>query len=451
MRKVLIIAVVVIGVSCVSTLVTRPTRLLEPAYQGKTVTAHLQTLASGDWELRNDAAAALVAIGPEATPFLVRVLEKRANPIETALLRLQSRLPVPQITPSTTPQLRRCAAEQLGSLGAGDRRAIEALIRAGTEDDRSVVEEAQRALRRLGPAVVPELTAALKSRNARIRRHTAEVLGDFGSRASAAIPDLLRLLQDRDETVRAQAARSLGAGGDPTAVGGLAGALSDRSPAVRTAAADALGVIGASAQSALAKIKTNFNDRDTRARIAAARAFWRIARDADAAVPVLTSALRDPSSGWEASLALGEIGPAAREAVPALVETMKRERVPRPLRGPPSSALALGRIGAAAVPELVKTLGNEEPRIRTAAAIALGFIGEDAHAAAPTLIPLLADSHPEVRQAATLGLGSIDPERRELVPALVVMARDDDIFLSSAAATALQKIDPAAAAAVVRD
>jgi HEAT repeat protein len=175
-----------------------------------------------------------------------------------------------------------------------------------------------------------------------------------------------------------------------------------------------------------------------------------IQRNADASVPVLIAALQEPVS-WEAALALARIGPSASNAVPALIERLKREKVPRPLRETCVAALALGQIGAASVPALIPILSNGDPRVRTSAALALGYVGAPAAPATPQLVKLLNDPDADVRRAATLSLGTIDPSRIELVSALLAMANDEDIFLQSLAASTLERIDPTAAASVRRE
>jgi HEAT repeat protein len=165
-------------------------------------------------------------------------------------------------------------------------------------------------------------------------------------------------------------------------------------------------------------------------------------------LPALTEALKDRTVGWQAALAIGEIGPSAAEAVPALIEALKQEQVPRPLRTPPSSALALGRVGPVAVPPLIEVLKDSRASVRTSAVIALGLVGVDARAAAPALFELLKDKDSEVRSASALSLGAIDSANKDLVPVLKVLSREDDIYISSAAISALRRIDPAAAAEI---
>jgi HEAT repeat protein len=86
-----------------------------------------------------------------------------------------------------------------------------------------------------------------------------------------------------------------------------------------------------------------------------------------------------------------------------------------------SATIALGRIGAAAVPDLVRALGDPDPGVRLRAAEALARIGPDAKEAVPELIRLLSDEreHVETRKAAAWALGQIGPPASGAVPELM--------------------------------
>ncbi|HKQ38416.1 MAG TPA: HEAT repeat domain-containing protein [Verrucomicrobiae bacterium] len=397
------------------------------------ITSAIESLSSCDYEARDQAAQTLKQLGPETVPYLTRALSRH----ESIWSRYLERLPLVPRNPRNLASTRERAAEQLACVAPQDPRAIQALIRALRDENMEV----QRALRKIGPSEY--ITAALHDRDPRVRRGVAEVMGDLGPRAIASVPALAHALNDREEFVRGGVARALGTIRAPSAIKPLTAALNDPTPSVRAAAAESLGEIRG--RESLAALTEKLSDADSGVRVKAAQAIWRIDRDAELTVPVLVHALRDRHAGSDAKFVLGEIGPAAKSAVPALVQSLREERVGRPLRTPPSSALALGRIGAPAVPELVPVLKNDHPEVRTSAVIALGFIGKAAHDAAPHLMPLLDDNNLEVRQAAALALGSIEPDNRELVPALKQLARDDDIFLAGAASAMLRNLDPAAA------
>lgn len=398
-----------------------------------TIASAIEDLASCDYEARDQAAETLKQLKAESIPYLVRAMERH----ESVWTRYAARLPFVKPPRGNLAAIRERSAEQLALIAPQDPEVVHALICALRDDN----TEVQRALRKCGPSGF--LTGALHHRDPRIRRGAAEVLGDLGPRATASVPALVIALQDKEEPVRVAAARALGRIGDHSGVLPLIAVLNDRAPTVRASASESLGQIRA--PESIAALTQKLSDSETTVRVKAAQAIWRIDRDADVTVPILIRALRDRRAGCDAKFVLGEIGPAAKDAVPALVQSLREERVGRPLRTPPSSALALGRIGAPAVPELVPVLKSDIGEVRTSAVIALGFIGKGAHDAVPHLMPLLADKNLEVRQAAALALGSIEPDNRDLVPALKQLARDDDIFLAGAASAMLRSLDPAAA------
>jgi HEAT repeat protein len=407
------------------------------------ISASIEDLTSCDFQVREQALVNLRSFGPETAPVLTRTLHRRESPLTRKLVTFSRHLPFLKVRSVNNTGLREKAAEQLGQVSDPDAGTIQSLILALRDEEDSVVREVERALRRIGPRTVPQLTDALRHRDVRLRTGAAQILGDFGVSASSATPQLIARLKDKKEIVRAEAAKSLGEIGAMNAITPLTERLHDSSPAVRCAAADVLGLMGA--KEAAAKLITRFSDRDTKVRIAAAKAVWLITHRAELSVPILVHTLKDREAAGHATFVLGEIGHDAVAAIPALIQTLQAERVYRPLRTPPSAAIALGRIGPAAVPALLPLLEDSRTHVRISAAITLGFIGTAAADAVPRLLPLLKDKDLEVRQAAAIALGSIEPKNPDIIPALKQLARDDDIFLASAASAMLRDVDPAAA------
>jgi len=84
-----------------------------------------------------------------------------------------------------------------------------------------------------------------------------------------------------------------------------------------------------------------------------------------------------------------------------------------------AAAEALGRIGPAALPQLVELLRSERAEVRLIAAQVIARMGSDAKDAVPALIPLLDDPDERVRKAATRTLGRIGPDAAAAVPELL--------------------------------
>jgi HEAT repeat protein len=96
---------------------------------------------------------------------------------------------------------------------------------------------------------------------------------------------------------------------------------------VRFHAALALGKQGGAAQASVAGlIPTALWDKDPAVRVGAALALWKIDRRGPLVIPALVKALNDQNEFicWMAADCLGEMGPEAREAIPALQQAMHR-------------------------------------------------------------------------------------------------------------------------------
>jgi HEAT repeat protein len=187
-------------------------------------------------------------------------------------------------------------------------------------------------------ADVTKLVADLKSNDADVRRAAAKEIGEMGPDAKSASPALLNALKkDKDLFVRRFAAQALGdVEADPkTAVPALAAVLkeTDKKELVE-AAVTSLGKMGPTAVPALIDAVKSKDAAPTKGkpkkkgpapddptalvRTKAIEALGNIGAKAKPAVPVLITALRDPSVRAEAAEALGNIGPDAKDAIPAL-------------------------------------------------------------------------------------------------------------------------------------
>ena len=194
----------------------------------------------------------------------------------------------------------------------------------------------------------------------------------------------------------------------------------------------ALGAIGAAVapQSDVEQVVSRLKDGRPEARIEAARQLQQLGPQAAAAVPALTESLRSthPELKAAAADALGAIGPAAKSAIPTLVGLLSDERLvmdpasaDQPLPHLPVGVIAgraLGGIGEAALPDVLRALDRDQLPVFRAGCAAVHAMGKGAAPAAlPKLLPVLQRQDRRVAPAlfALQGLG---PAAAPAVPAL---------------------------------
>jgi HEAT repeat protein len=142
------------------------------------------------------------------------------------------------------------------------------------------------------------------------------------------------------------------------------------------------------------------------------------ARDA---VPVLIEALRDDYRDLGTAVGpelpvlihlsvletLGSMGPAAAHAVPALVTFLKSEKKVTRRALPAAVILKIESTNEDALDVFMELLRHERPDIRAGAAEALGTLKPTAADLIPALEKLLDDKDPNVRAAAAKALESL--------------------------------------------
>jgi HEAT repeat protein len=294
---------------------------------------------------------------------------------------------------------------------------------------------------------VSELIANLKATSESVRLQAIDALAQ--KKAVAAVPALTDLLSDPAAVVRAHAAQALGEIGAPAApaVEPLARAIADQDPLVRRQAAGAIRKIRPGPKVMLPILSKLLEDSDPQVRIRVLHALAEMGKDA---LPGLLKALDSEQGAYWACLVISQIGPEAKEAVPALAKLIsdKRPDVRR------EAILALAEIGegsAPAAPQLAAAIDDELTRLP--AIYALGRIGKlppEAEAkvrgyskskdrllgtvsmwtlarvhsgdkqllqeAATTLVEGLKSEDAQVRKAAARALGTLQPGPEVLLP-----------------------------------
>jgi beta-lactamase regulating signal transducer with metallopeptidase domain/HEAT repeat protein len=174
--------------------------------------------------------------------------------------------------------------------------------------------------------ILPLVDKALDEKDGLFSNAACAVCRALGKDAEPLLPKVL-LIAENDKLTRLSAIGSLGgmAPGDPRTLPVLIRALDDVIPHIRQNAAAGLQMFGPDAGAAVPGLQRLLKDRDQNVRFNASFALWNIARQPPS-IPQLVQHLNEDESGDYVPLALcklfREMGPAAKEAVPALRELL---------------------------------------------------------------------------------------------------------------------------------
>ena len=272
--------------------------------------------------VREEAVRALRDLGPQAksaVPALIEVLQHDPNA-----------------------DVRLTAGGTLGAIGPGAKAAIPSLTKALKDPDPHISRTAAWALGRIGAeAAVADLVKAMKSKDRNLRFAATSALANLGSSTEPVLKALQAATKDADGGVQIAAHLALWRlKNDTSQIPPLVEHLKKADQFFRGQAVNALGKIGPPAKSALPALREVAKGENISLRIASQLAIWKIARDPDC-VPALAKIVQQQrgDSRWlkamgqadhraNALSALGEIGPAAKSAVPVLIDALN-DSIPR--------------------------------------------------------------------------------------------------------------------------
>jgi HEAT repeat protein len=242
---------------------------------------HIHTLKEGSVDARRMAAHYLWQIGSEATEAAPALIDALGDKDE---------------------EVRMEAARALGAVGMNEKKTVAALVDAVKDEKAGVRIQALAALFELqeqaqpeAKIVVPALMEALKDKNEDVECGAAMVMTKFGKHCRAAVPNLMDVLKAAQPTARLYAAL-------------------------------ALAKIGAPSSPALPQLlELAQNDADIGVRVNAVIAVGYVGAEPQTTVPFLIERVKENNVAIQYAAALGlcEIGPAAKEALPVLTETLK--------------------------------------------------------------------------------------------------------------------------------
>jgi HEAT repeat protein len=259
---------------------------------------------------------------------------------------------------------------------------------------------------------------ALKDPDPEVRYNAAQILIDVGPSGKFAVPAIQEQLKDEKVSwVKVKFIEAIWILDKPSTVKALLPPLleivkEDKSEMARASACNVIGLFGSSlAKSPLSK--------------QAVTALMLALKDADATVRA------------EAAVALGEIGPAAKAAVPKLLETLKSDKLDF---AEPFVLGALGKIGPDAGPALAEALGAPEYRLRRGAAYALALVRPPVKEAVQPLGKLLSAPESDLRGLAARALGKIGKDAMPLQTDVAKLLDDNNVQVRVQSAVALWEI-----------
>jgi HEAT repeat protein len=408
---------------------------------------YLDQLQGRDVEAQWTAVLALTYIGPsakDAIPILVTIISDNASSNRPhALLALpyldpDTKLALPLLTEALHDRqgqyARQMAAQGLEKMGAKAKPAVQDLRDALDDEDILVRVYAARAIwavDRQSASALAVLRTALKDNSGRGGDYYAvDALNLMGADAKPAVPDLLEAYKIKAKNVRdrieaalkkidPEAAAKAGIPpekdkkpneGTGKAVPELIDALEDKKPEVRAAAAEALIALGPKAKVAGPALIKALGTRGTvslsqeKPKFEVGKALWQV----DPALYLQALKSEDQQVQWAATLELTSVGPAAKQAIPILVEMIKDYQHPN----------------------------------RSYSLLALAYLDPDPDLALPLLTAGLSDlSNEHARMVSAQGLEKMGPKAKPAVQDLRDALYDEHVLVRVWSARALWVVE----------
>jgi HEAT repeat protein len=261
--------------------------------------------------------------------------------------------------------------EEFAKLGAKAKDTIPKLLILLERKEEKYQHLAIKLLGMIGPeskVTVDKLIPFLSHGNFQLQAITARTLGKIGPGAKNAAPQLIESLKKGNPTIRINSAVALGKIGPEIGEAGfeaLLDAIQDKLHPVRAEAINALGKLGDLAKRAVPTLRPLMKKPELSVRSEVALAIWKLSGDVASTLPILIAELNEDTDPFVAAAAIGQMGPAAKDAVPALIAHLK----------------------------------SEDPDLRLSAATTLAEIGPAAQSALETLETLREDKDEDVRNA----------------------------------------------------
>jgi len=320
---------------------------------------------------------------------------------------------------------------------------VSALIQALSGDDAAAAVDQLGELGSKAREAVPALIKLLDNDDVELRAKVVATLGEIGGSRRKVVAALETQLTSESETIRYRAAVAIGRQGPAgqVAVEALVSAAFDESAKVRHAVRDALEATEVSRDIILPLMIKSLEQADP---ATLQSALDMLAEQGAAAVPKLCDALEHPEACFYACLVLAEIGEDAAEATPALTKVVETGEVETRLH----ALIALGQIGPAAkaaVPSIIAA-GSSDKDLMTASVFALGRVGVCTTEGLALAKAAAGAEEPFQKLVGTWAVVQLQPEDSAAHIAAVRLAaaalQSDDEDMVTAGARALITMDP---------
>lgn len=211
---------------------------------------------------------------------------------------------------------------------------------------------------------------------------------------------------------------------------------------VRLRAVARIGQQGPAASPAIPALMRAMYDPSGRMWYAATEALGQIGPQA---LPALLQVLqhRSRSVRWCAIEAIGKMGAQARSAIPALLRLANQPKTGYAYR----AAEALGQIGIDAIPSLLKLIQHKSRHVRKNASFGMTYVGEKV---LPDLLKLLHSPRPEVKRSVMRALHRIGKAPKELTRHFAQLLADKEKSVREEAIKQLFRLGDRVAPAVYK-
>ncbi len=281
----------------------------EPRYQGRKIGRILDDWVAGENFISGQA---LAQIGTNALPYVIARLAANDSKWRMAYTEFNNFCPswMNKILPTPPPPFTKVyGANAFYSIQSNSLPCAIDLLKHPNPNVRQAAALGIGGLRRQSAAAnqaLPALVEALHSPDRTLRRDVIISLRDFGADASNAIPALAQIVATHDPGAPAN-------DNDPT----------------RANAAYVLGLMRHAAAAAIPALQSAMQEPDPYLSGNASAAFWRITGDAETTLPILLhdmQAMQYADKCWDWIVAMGEMGPRAKDALPQILEAQQKSK-----------------------------------------------------------------------------------------------------------------------------